>query len=125
MKTKTFIIGTNPKGKRDDIKVKIDDKYNEVSETHCKLTLKGTDFYIEDLNSATGTYVNGEKILEKTNVDFDDEITLGFNNKLSLNNKLIKFVYDENKKKKSKQIFTVTAIGFVILKILFHIFRKL
>ena len=124
MKTKTFIIGTNPKGDREYIRIKIDDEYNEVSGTHCKLTLKGTDFYIEDLNSATGTYVNGEKINEKTPVDFNDEITLGFNNRLSLRTGLINTIYEENKKKKSKNIFTASAIGFVILRIIYHIVIK-
>ena len=37
-----------------------------VSSHHCEVLLKGNDVLIKDLNSTNGTYINGEKISEKT-----------------------------------------------------------
>ena len=50
---------------------------NFVSRRHCRLTLEGDELFIEDLNSANGTYVNNEKIFRKTKLSKGDEVGLG------------------------------------------------
>ena len=47
-----------------------------VSKTHLKILPKGKQFYIADLGSTNGTYVNGEKITE-TLVNPEDMVQLG------------------------------------------------
>jgi pSer/pThr/pTyr-binding forkhead associated (FHA) protein len=37
-----------------------------VSSHHCEIMLNGNDVIIKDLNSTNGTYINGEKITEKS-----------------------------------------------------------
>ncbi len=49
---------------------------NIVSKTHVKILPKGDQFYIVDLGSTNGTYVNGQKIKE-TVVTPDDLVQLG------------------------------------------------
>jgi len=39
--------------------------YKTVSRTHAKFLYDGEDWYIQDLSSTNGTYVNGEKITHK------------------------------------------------------------
>ena len=40
----------------------LDDPY--VSRQHCLIRNEGKQYFIEDLNSANGTYVNGEQVTE-------------------------------------------------------------
>jgi hypothetical protein len=37
-----------------------------VSSHHCEVLLKGNDVVVKDLNSTNGTFINGEKITEKS-----------------------------------------------------------
>jgi hypothetical protein len=37
-----------------------------ISSHHCEVLLKGNDVVVKDLNSTNGTYINGEKVSEKT-----------------------------------------------------------
>jgi pSer/pThr/pTyr-binding forkhead associated (FHA) protein len=37
-----------------------------VSSHHCEVLLQGPDVFIKDLNSTNGTFINGEKVSEKT-----------------------------------------------------------
>lgn len=39
-----------------------------VSGPHCEITVKDGKFYIKDLQSSNGTYVNGRKILAETEI---------------------------------------------------------
>lgn len=48
-----------------------------VSRRHCKFMLENGELFVEDLNSANGTYVNNQKILQKTKLAKGDEIGLG------------------------------------------------
>ncbi|MBQ3442792.1 MAG: FHA domain-containing protein [Selenomonadaceae bacterium] len=48
-----------------------------VSRRHCRLTLENNELFVEDLNSANGTYVNNRKIFQKTKLAKSDEIGLG------------------------------------------------
>lgn len=64
------IVGRDPS----DANVHISDSI--VSKTHVKIIPRGDRFYIVDLGSTNGTYVNGEKIKE-TLVSPDDMLQLG------------------------------------------------
>jgi pSer/pThr/pTyr-binding forkhead associated (FHA) protein len=48
-----------------------------VSRFHCRFTLKDGEIYLEDLQSANGTFVNRKRITEPTPVRHGDEISLG------------------------------------------------
>ena len=68
--SKGIIVGRDP----DTVSVHIADDI--VSKTHLKILPKGDHFYIVDLGSTNGTYVNGEKIKE-IQVNPDDVVQLG------------------------------------------------
>ena len=48
-----------------------------VSAQHCRLSYENGSFFVEDLKSTNGTFVNGKRIHEKVLVFKSDEITLG------------------------------------------------
>jgi hypothetical protein len=50
------------RGRENDIQIKNDSK---VSRYHCRITRRGTNFYIEDVKSSNGTLVNGELVTER------------------------------------------------------------
>lgn len=52
--------------------------FNGVSKTHCLLKYDGEGFYVKDLKSEYGTFVNGEEIKRhKTRIEDGDVITIG------------------------------------------------
>jgi len=55
--------------------VVVDDPY--ASANHAVLTFRGSSWYIEDLASTNGTFVNGERVEAPSAVGFGDEIGLG------------------------------------------------
>ncbi|NIM12801.1 MAG: FHA domain-containing protein [Candidatus Aminicenantes bacterium] len=65
-----LIVGRDPKAAA----VVVDSEI--VSKTHLKIIPKGDQFYIVDLDSTNGTYVNGEKITE-TLIKPEDNVQLG------------------------------------------------
>jgi len=48
-----------------------------VSSQHARITLEGDEIYVEDLNSANGTWVDGKKIKAKTRLDPSSIVFLG------------------------------------------------
>jgi EmrB/QacA subfamily drug resistance transporter len=50
---------------------------SEVSRRHAKVTVRDGDVFIDDLNSANGTYVNGERILGREALKPGDRIQIG------------------------------------------------
>ena len=48
-----------------------------VSRRHCQFTLENGELFVEDLKSANGTYVNNQKIFQKTKLAKGNEIGLG------------------------------------------------
>lgn len=72
----TFVIlGRKPrKGQQVDIDLK-SDAY--VSHIHARISYESGEYWIEDLNSENGTWVNGQKILEKTRLVRGAEIRVG------------------------------------------------
>lgn len=66
----TYTIGSD-----DDNDLVIDDK--QVSNRHAQLERHGTQFYIRDLRSAFGTFLNGEKVTEQAELHSGDQISVG------------------------------------------------
>jgi pSer/pThr/pTyr-binding forkhead associated (FHA) protein len=48
-----------------------------VSRFHCRFTLQDGEIYLEDLQSANGTFVNRKRIMAPTPVRHGDEVSLG------------------------------------------------
>ena len=48
-----------------------------VSRRHCQFTFENGELFVEDLKSANGTYVNNQKIFQKTKLARGNEIGLG------------------------------------------------
>ena len=55
--------------------VVLDDQFTSVE--HAQLTFRGRAWYLEDLGSTNGTYVQGERIEAPLAVRFGDEFTVG------------------------------------------------
>ncbi|HSL98399.1 MAG TPA: FHA domain-containing protein [Candidatus Deferrimicrobiaceae bacterium] len=53
----------------------LDDEF--VSLTHAALTYRGRAWYLEDLGSTNGTFVNGVRVAELSPLAFGDEIQVG------------------------------------------------
>lgn len=53
------------------------DYEKSVSSKHCEISVKDGKFYIKDLQSANGTYVNGSKVLADTEIFSGNVIKLG------------------------------------------------
>jgi len=63
-------------GRDEKTDIYVDDK--RLSREHCKISKEGTRFTIEDLGSANGTFVNGQKVTQKT-LENGDKIQVGSN----------------------------------------------
>lgn len=62
-------------GRGDDADVRIDDPY--ASGVHCRLYSRGADYFVEDLNSTNGTYVNGRRLTGEARLGDLDEVRIG------------------------------------------------
>ena len=72
----TVIIGRNP---CDDSPVDLAFNTDEyISHQHARLTFEHNQFWVEDLNSANGTWVNGVLVARKTRVIEEDRIRIGW-----------------------------------------------
>lgn len=49
----------------------------KVSRNHCRIFARGTDYYIVDLRSKNGTYVNGRRISGEHRLADNDKVTIG------------------------------------------------
>ncbi len=83
-----YLLGgsvTLGRSSKNDIVIK--DKF--VSKNHLNITERNGNFYLEDLNSANGTYLNGEKVDAGTLIELQngDKIGVGF----------IQFIFVENR----------------------------
>ncbi|EFK38581.1 MULTISPECIES: FHA domain-containing protein [Peptoniphilus] len=83
-----YLLGgsvTLGRSSKNDIVIK--DKF--VSKNHLNITERNEIFYLEDLNSANGTYLNGEKVDAGTLIELQngDKIGVGF----------IQFIFVENR----------------------------
>ncbi|HHV39045.1 MAG TPA: FHA domain-containing protein [Tepidimicrobium sp.] len=62
-------------GRANNNEIIIRDPY--VSKNHLKLVKDEGDYYLEDLNSANGTYVNGNRIMDVVRLKNGDRIRVG------------------------------------------------
>jgi two-component system cell cycle response regulator len=62
-------------GRAHDATIRIND--DGISRRHAKLTVEGGELHVEDLKSANGTLVNGERLASKRLLKDGDKITLG------------------------------------------------
>ena len=49
----------------------------KVSREHCRLTVKGDQVFVEDLDSQNGTFVNGQPIKGRVLLQRNDELAIG------------------------------------------------
>lgn len=70
-----------------------------ISRTHARLITWGEDVFVEDLKSANGTYLNGERVSRRIQLEDGDKITLG-------STTILKFTYhDQLDETFQKQMF--------------------
>lgn len=62
-------------GRAGDADVRIDDRY--ASGVHCRIYSRGHAYYVEDLNSTNGTYLNGGQLRGEAQLSDLDEIRIG------------------------------------------------
>lgn len=62
-------------GRGNDNKIIIKDPY--ISKKHFKIVKDEENYYLEDLNSANGTYLNGERLMDVVELKNGDRITTG------------------------------------------------
>ncbi|MDU0479558.1 FHA domain-containing protein [Staphylococcus chromogenes] len=62
-------------GRSQDAEFVLGDDY--ASGRHARLMRRGNDWFIEDLDSRNGTYVNGTRIDQPERITFDSDITIG------------------------------------------------
>ena len=48
-----------------------------ISRTHARLYRMGTDFFVEDLQSANGTFINGQRVITAQQLTDGDKIAIG------------------------------------------------
>ena len=78
MTSQSWVVGKLP-----DCDVRVDSP--TVSGRHCKLTLQGDSFLLEDLQSSNGTFVEDERIITPRVVRHGERVTLGRNTPLPWN----------------------------------------
>ncbi|MPQ42698.1 FHA domain-containing protein [Clostridium tarantellae] len=64
-------------GRREDNSIVLNDRF--VSSYHAKIYVRNNEFYLEDLASTNGTYVNEQKVTGRVRLKINDTIRLGSN----------------------------------------------
>ncbi len=62
-------------GRSDEADVRIDDKF--ASGIHCRIYSQGASYFVEDMGSTNGTYLNGGQLRTQTVLSDLDEIRIG------------------------------------------------
>lgn len=62
-------------GRGNDNKIVIKDPY--ISKNHFKIVKDEGNYYLEDLNSANGTYLNGDRLMDVVELENGDRIATG------------------------------------------------
>ena len=74
----SIILGRRRKSSQDIDLDLAPDSY--VSKRHARITFENKEYWVEDLGSGNGTWVNGEKIAEKTRLMPEDTLRIGWTN---------------------------------------------
>jgi adenylate cyclase len=74
----SIILGRRRKSSQDTDLDLAPDSY--VSKRHARITFENKEYWVEDLGSGNGTWVNGEKIAEKTRLMPEDTLRIGWTN---------------------------------------------
>lgn len=69
------LVGQITLGRGNDNQIILKDPY--ISKKHLKIVEDEGKFYLEDLNSSDGTYVNGERIMDVVELKNGDRIRVG------------------------------------------------
>lgn len=62
-------------GRREDNSIVLNDQF--VSSYHAKIYVKNNDFYLEDLASTNGTFINDLKVEGRVRLKVDDKVKMG------------------------------------------------
>ncbi len=62
-------------GRSDDADVRIEDRY--ASGVHARLYSRGPSYYVEDMNSTNGTFLNGGRLDGEAKLNDLDEVRIG------------------------------------------------
>ena len=62
-------------GAAKDCDIVIDDPF--VSRRHCRIVFEGGKYWIEDLDSCNGTFIDGQRVVRRTELSLGDSISLG------------------------------------------------
>jgi pSer/pThr/pTyr-binding forkhead associated (FHA) protein len=62
-------------GRAPEAEIRLDDTY--VSQQHARIFGKGDAWYVEDLGSTNGTFVNDQKLASPAKVEMGDRIRVG------------------------------------------------
>ncbi|MDU3645795.1 MAG: FHA domain-containing protein [Clostridium perfringens] len=62
-------------GRREDNSIVLNDHF--VSSYHAKIYVKNNDFYLEDLASTNGTFINDSKVEGRVRLKVNDQIRMG------------------------------------------------
>jgi hypothetical protein len=62
-------------GRDADADVRLEDRFS--SGLHCRVSSRGNAYYLEDLNSTNGTFLNGEELHGEAELSDLDEIRIG------------------------------------------------
>jgi hypothetical protein len=62
-------------GRASDADVRIDDRF--ASGIHCRIYSRGAEYFIEDMNSTNGTYLNGGQLRGEAQLSDLDEVRIG------------------------------------------------
>jgi len=62
-------------GRSDEADVRITDRF--ASGIHCRVHTRGNVYYVEDMDSTNGTYLNGQRVLLPTPVPLNTPVKIG------------------------------------------------
>src|SRR4029079_8127483 len=69
------LFGGLSSGRAPDADVRIEDRY--ASGIHARIYSRGASYYVEDMNSTNGTYLNGARLHGEAELSDLDEVKIG------------------------------------------------
>lgn len=71
---------------------------DSISHKHCSVYMRDSNYFVEDLGSTNGTYLNGKRITEPTKINIDDVINVASYNLILKDEKLYITNFDRDLK---------------------------